>query len=56
MPHTEQVTVPTVPPLFHKCQGYTKAEEVKAEEVKAEEPKAEAAEETAVAAADEQQG
>ena len=30
MPHTEQVTVPTVPPLFHKCQGYTKAEEVKA--------------------------
>ena len=27
MPHTEQVTVP---PLFHKCQGYTKAEEVKA--------------------------
>jgi small subunit ribosomal protein S16 len=33
-----------------------KAEEPKAEEVKAEEPKAEAAEETAVAAADEQQG
>ena len=33
-----------------------KAEEVKAEEPKAEEPKAEAAEETAVAAADEQQG
>ena len=27
MPHTEQVTVPA---LFHKCQGYTKAEEVKA--------------------------
>ena len=27
MPHTDQVTVPS---LFHKCQGYTKAEEVKA--------------------------